>query len=178
MGFREFATSGLTILDTYRSGWGTYDDTATASTPLTIVADTPKLLTTDKLGPQTDERFLPFGVTTLFSSVNNRVQLTGLQEGEIISIRNDLVFTPGSTNTVSRIQYEFLNSVGASVFTVNKFIAFSKAASVAEQFVVSTPFFIGAAIADGEVEVSLVADSNGTCVVNGVAVFALNRPLE
>ena len=177
MGFKSYDPSSLRITDTYTHGWGNYQDAATSITPITVVGGTPELLVTDGLGALTDESYLPSQVTTFFNTSTSRVQLSGLNLGDIFSIRHDIIFTPNVSNSLLKFDFKFYNSIGTLIFSVERFVGFIKTNSIPKEFITSTPFFIGPDLLDGEVEIDLVSDTNGSLVINGVTVFSSNIPL-
>jgi len=79
-------------------GYFHYTDTATQTTPLTIVADTNKKLTNDGLGAQTNLTQAPYGVSTLFNTTTNEFDFSQLSIGDTLDLRVDLSLTTTSAN--------------------------------------------------------------------------------
>jgi len=79
-------------------GYFHYTDTATQTTPLTILPDTNKKLTNDGLGAQTNLTQAPYGVSTLFNTTTNEFDFSQLSIGDTLDLRVDLSLTTTSAN--------------------------------------------------------------------------------
>jgi len=79
-------------------GYFHYTDTATQTTPLTILPDTNKKLTNDGLGAQTNLTQAPYGISTLFNTTTNEFDFSQLSIGDTLDLRVDLLLTTTSAN--------------------------------------------------------------------------------
>lgn len=91
------AKTEIESLQTSR-GFADYDDNATVSSPLVLVAATWKKLTNDALGPYTRTNALPNGITTLWNSTNNQFNFTELPLDSMLDGRFDFIVTTSANN--------------------------------------------------------------------------------
>ena len=100
-----------------KSGWADYRDSATATTPITLNANTWTSLTCNDVGSITS--FLPLGadgeqVTRLWSSTTNRIDISQLQAGQDISVRTSFRLYPSQNN--AQVDFRILFETSGSVF--------------------------------------------------------------
>lgn len=79
-------------------GYFHYSDSATQTTPLSIVANVNKKITNDGLGAQTNLTQAPYGVSTLFNVTTNNFDFSNLSIGDTLDLRVDLSLTTTSAN--------------------------------------------------------------------------------
>lgn len=120
--------------DNFAGGLIDYNDLATASTPITVLAATPTVLTNDGAGAFTNKLYLPIGVTDIWDEVDS-FDWSELPLGSMVDIRLDLALTTASPNTTVEIDLHLGTGGGAytipfvtdadfktaSVHTVNKY---------------------------------------------------------
>jgi len=110
-----FAQKGDTgdagVSATIHDGFADYNDSSTASTPVTLVEDVWTTLPNDGLGSFTQEQ-LPPGLGTLLGS-GGSLDLTGLQVGSDLLIRPDFTVTPSSNNSSLAFRFSLGNGDGA-----------------------------------------------------------------
>ena len=88
-----------------RQGFGDYNDLATQTTPITLLAATWTTLTNDGLGPNTNTAFLPAGTTQLMDTSTGAIDCSELEEGDVVHIRNDFVVTQSANNSTLEARY-------------------------------------------------------------------------
>ncbi len=96
-------------------GVADYNDTSTATTPLTLVADTWTTLPNDGLGEFSQEN-LPSGVTTLLDDTTGSLDISELTQYSDIFVRPDFTVTPDSNN--ADLEFRFLLGTGAGQYTL------------------------------------------------------------
>lgn len=134
LGFNPGGASSLTTGDIFNGGLVDYNDLATATTPISISADTPTLLTNDGAGTFTNKTFLPSGITDIYDEVDS-FDWSELKLGDMIDIRLDLLLTTISPNTTVEVDLHLGTGGGsytipfvtdadfktAAVHTINKY---------------------------------------------------------
>ncbi|NRA49474.1 MAG: hypothetical protein HRU12_10115 [Phaeodactylibacter sp.] len=93
------------LVQTKANGFGDYNDTSTASTPITLVADTWTTLTNDGAGAFTNLAYLPDDVTHLMNTPMGTFDFSQLQLGDNVLIRNDYSVTPNTNNALLELRY-------------------------------------------------------------------------
>ena len=110
-----FAQKGDTgdagVSATVHDGFADYNDSSTASTPVTLVEDVWTTLPNDGLGSFTQEQ-LPPGLGTLLGS-GGSLDLTGMQVGSDLLIRPDFTVTPSANNSALSFRFSLGNGDGA-----------------------------------------------------------------
>jgi len=163
-------------LDQYVNAIGfiDYADSATAITPLTVVANTPLKLTNDGLGANSNYANKPYGVTDLWNTTFNEFDFTQLEVGDLVKIRFDLDVTSGGANQTAH-GYMKLGVGSPSEFQLSLGEGFAKSAG-SHDVVQMTSLYIGSEdIRDYPAEVYFLSDGGGTLVVNGWYVEAVRR---
>lgn len=85
------------IAEVRGTGWGDYEDTATAITPISITGGGGFVtLTNNALGSNTQTNYLPVGVDMLWDAANNRFSFDELRIGETFEIRIDITIQTAS----------------------------------------------------------------------------------
>jgi len=104
-------------------------DTATAITPITIIAGlVPTYLTCDALGLDTGDTFLQGGITNLWDAVTNRLDLSQLSIGDRVDVRIDVTITTAGPNT--EIELGLVGGIGGFQFSTPFYAEVVKTASV------------------------------------------------
>ena len=146
-------------------GYADYNDTLTTTTPIAVSPSTWTKLTNNKLGANTRSR-LPVGVTNLWNSANNQMDLSELPVDTMVTLRADIVVTTSSVNQVVKLR---------SVFAIGNPIQFDLEASEiafktsgVHKIVQLGSFYIGSdAVKNNPAEFQLWSDASCTVVVNG-----------
>lgn len=99
-------------------GFLDYNDASTASTPVTLAADTWTDIPNDGLGSFTNNATPPQGVTQLMDTSTGYLDFSQLKLGDSILIRNDFNVTPDTNNASLEIRY-VLGS-GANEYALTK----------------------------------------------------------
>ena len=89
-----------------RTFFADYDDSATASSPINVVAGTWTKLTCDALGSSTYTNDLPSGYS-LWDTVNNRIDISDLSQDSRVSVRYDFIVTTSINNVGIKIRFKF-----------------------------------------------------------------------
>lgn len=146
-------------------GYADYNDTLTTTTPIAVSPSTWTKLTNNKLGANTRSR-LPVGVTNLWNSTTNQMDLTELPVDAMIAFRMDLVVTTSAVNQIVKPRTSF--AIGNPVaFQLEYSENYFKTAG-AHKLVVSGSFYIGSdAVKNNPAEFQLRSDASCTVVVNG-----------
>lgn len=79
-------------------GWADYNDTATATTPISPTINTFTKLTNNGLGVQTVETHLPAGITNLWNSTTNQINLSQVPLYSMVNARYDISVTTTAAN--------------------------------------------------------------------------------
>ena len=82
------------------TGYGSYSDVATSAANISTVADVWTILTNDGNDPTTDIDFLPTGVTQLYNTALNEIDMSELSLGDMVTVRADIKVTPSQNNTI------------------------------------------------------------------------------
>lgn len=151
-------------------GWCDYDDDSTASSPLSVTADTWTDLPNDGAGVNTQLDYLPAGVTTLFNTDTGKFDFSELSIGDLVVCRVDLLVTTTTLNVETQLRWSA--GEGGSPFTV----PFSGPSNhkVAETFPIGglNFIYIGSASArDNPAALQILASANCTVQVRGFAAL-------
>ena len=92
-----------------------YNDTATATTPITLLQDTWTTLTNDGLGTSTNTSQLPSDLTSMLAP-SGGIDISMLKVGSDIMIRPDFTVTPTSNNSALYIRLSL--GAGANAYTL------------------------------------------------------------
>jgi hypothetical protein len=112
----ETRLSAMELNTDFGNGFADYNDTSTASTPVTLVENVWTTLPNDGLGSFTQEQ-LPQGLSTLLGS-GGSLDLTGLQVGSDLLIRPDFTVTPSANN--SALSFRFSLGNGDDAYTLEQ----------------------------------------------------------
>ncbi len=90
------------------SGWADYNNVGVQA----ILADAWTQVENTGAGPLTNTSFLPSGVTQLWDTGTNMLDLSGLRVGDIVQFRSDMHVTPTVNNSYFHIRLWFLGDGG------------------------------------------------------------------
>ncbi len=109
----SFADAGLL------GGFMDYNDSSTASTAVSLTADTWTTIPNDGLGGFTNKAYKPDGsVVELMDTATGAIDPTGLHLGDTLLIRNDFTVTPSTNNASLEFRYQL--GTGAGSYTLGK----------------------------------------------------------
>lgn len=80
------------------TGWADYNDTATATTPISPTINVFTKLTNNGLGANTSTTHLPAGITSVWNATNGQIDLSQLPLYSMINARYDLSITTTAAN--------------------------------------------------------------------------------
>lgn len=109
------ATNGISST---QSGFINYNDTATTATPITLTGGVWTTITNDGLGALTNKTYAPTDVTELYNTSTDEIDLSELDEGDTLFIRNDFTVTPNTNNALLQFRYQL--AIGAFDYTLEK----------------------------------------------------------
>lgn len=98
------------------NGFIDYNDAATAITPIELAEDEWGTLTNDGQGVNTRYTYAPDGVNELFDTDNGHIDLSELELGDVVLIRNDFEITPTVNN--SSLDFRYLLGDGYGQFSL------------------------------------------------------------
>ncbi|MGI4991021.1 hypothetical protein ACRXCV_00195 (plasmid) [Halobacteriovorax sp. GFR7] len=84
--------------DIFHGGFVDYNDLATATTPLNVLASTETVLPNDAGGAFTNTGYLPQGMTGVWDNINDQFDWQELKLGDMVDIRFDIVVTTTQPN--------------------------------------------------------------------------------
>lgn len=148
------------------AGWADYNDTATTLAPIACPAGVWTQLTNDGLGVVTNTSFLPPGVTQLWNTTTNEIDMSDLAVGDCVSLRIDLYVTPAMNNTGISWRVYF-NAFGG--FDLPAYLtAVNMGAGIEYHYTMSTIFYIGSTdVLTGGAEIQLQCTNDSTVRVQG-----------
>ena len=101
-------------------GFMDYNDATTATTPITLTADTWTDITNDGAGAFTNKTYAPYGVTELLDTSTGYLDFSELPLGAVAYIRKDFTITPNTNNT--GVQFRYVLGTGAGEYTLETMI--------------------------------------------------------
>lgn len=155
-------------------GFADYNDTATASTPVALVADTWTTLPNDGLGPFTQEQ-LPNGMTTMLGA-GGAIDLTGLTQFSDVFVRPDYTVTPSSNN--ASLDFRFSLGSGADAYTLPTSLGrLDRGAGVSYRHsLVALYIYAGDSnTIDNPVQLQIRLSAAGTVVNSGMAIKVFKK---
>jgi len=158
-------------------GFFDYADLATQTTPLSFVTNVPKKLTNDGLGATTNKNFPPYGVTSVWNTVDNSCNFSQLSNGDWVIIRFDVEITTTSSN--QEVKSFVKLGVGTSKqYDLQVYSEVIKT-SGAHKKVFEIPTYIGYdEIRTSPTDIYILSDGNGTIKVNGWAFFITRKSIN
>jgi hypothetical protein len=152
----------ITELIQKTGGWADYNNSIT--TKQTITAGSWQQLTNDGEGALTEETFMPYYTSSMFS--DNAVDLSDIPTGTVLTLRNDITLNITSNNTDVLFRVKFKNSQGVEIYThLYDFRVFKSTGELSG--VNFYEFYVGKDILNGSVELEIYADHNIEALWNG-----------
>lgn len=165
--------------ETYLNAVGSfhYSDLATQTTPLSLVANTPKKLENDTLGAYTVVTNAPFGVSSVWNPVTDQLDFTQMSLGDVLTLRVDAAITTSSANQTLKC-YAKLGVGSPSEFDL--LLAQGQVKTAGEYpFVAEVSFDLAYQdIVDSPAEIYIVSDGNGTIKINGWYISILRKNIN
>jgi hypothetical protein len=147
-------------------GWADYSNSSTRE----ISPDEPSAwltLTNDGEGAQTNDDFIPYYLTSLWS--DNKVQLRDIQLGTIITLRFDIKLNITRNNTDVLFRIVFKDSEGTEVYThLFDYRSFKSTGTLSG--VNFYEFYVGESILNGTAEIQIQADHDISALLNGILI--------
>jgi hypothetical protein len=104
----EVINEGGGAVDSLFGGWANYQDLATQTTLFDVTGGAPSVkIPNDGAGAFTFEDFLPVGVSQLYNTTTEQIDLTGLKVGDMFGLRFDLEVTTSSNSQEVEISAVF-----------------------------------------------------------------------
>lgn len=147
-------------------GYADYQDTLTTTTPISPTINTFTKLTNNALGSQTNTTHLPDGITTLWNTSNNQIDLSQIPLYSMVNARYDIQVTTTAANQAVFLSV-FLGIGSPSAYESPKLYQQFKTAGT-YPMTIFTGSYIGATdIKNYPAEVRLKSDAACTVRVNG-----------
>lgn len=155
-------------------GWADYNDTLTATTPISPTINTFTKLTNNGLGSSTNTSQLPTGITSLWNSVTNQIDLSQLAIYSMLNVRYDLSITTTAVNQ-SVFLSVFLGIGSPSAYESPKDYKQFKSAGTYPITVWSGSYIGSTDIKNYPAEIRIKSDAACTVRVNGWYFQAFNH---
>lgn len=170
-------SGGSTAQNSVRMGWQDFNDTATASTPITLSsAGTFFNMTNNGLGANTNLAYKIPGNRDIWNTGINRFDFTDLALGDTVLMRIDLEFTTNGTNheIVARIR---LAEGHASQYNLNMFRRNYKSAGTYRETFLFWVYMGDSPTRDNPAVIQVSSDTGttNTVRVHGWAVQSMTR---
>ncbi len=158
-------------------GFIDYNDTATSVTPLVLPDGVWVQLTNDGLGPFSNSRYCPHGISQLMYTPSGELDLRELGYGDCIWIRNDYAVTPDVD--LATLQLRYILGAGANQYTLEKSVAtLARGAGVVYRQTAETDFIYAGErnTKQNPIKIELkLTGADGTCVNYGSVIEVLKR---
>lgn len=166
----EIKTSVNALYDTL-GGFAFYEDAATSSTPIAIVAETWTELTNDKAGEGTLTTYKPSYVSgDLWDSATNTIDLDEVPNGKVVIVRTDFECTPSSSNQHIDGRLYF-----PDIAKELHFLHADMGSQHAEHhFVHTSMFYVDSNIQTSDVKIQVQCSGAGSVKVNGFVITVLS----
>jgi hypothetical protein len=160
--------------DGCRTGVIDYQDTATQTTPISLPATGEfQNLTNDGLG-SFSVNFAPQGVTDVWDTTNNELDLSELRVGDFINIRIDLFVNPAANTEVNTDLLFFANDPSPVSVLFTK--TFFKSGAADQKLLVFSGFYVGSEdVRTKPIKIRAAADNATEVKVNGWAIQIFTR---
>lgn len=164
----NFAEAKLEIeaLQTAR-GFADYDDNATVTAPLALVAGVWKKMTNDTLGVNTRTNALPAGITSVWNATNNQFVFTEIPLDSTLDGRFDFIVTTNANNlTIDLSAFVGIGSPSAYEFPLLTSTYFPTAGTY--KLTAHSAMYMGSTdIKNYPAEIRMKCSGAGSVVVNG-----------
>lgn len=157
----------LIVNGTIKTGFLNYNDSATATTPISITGGGGfTTLTNDALGSLTNTSYPPTGITNIWDSVTNSFDFSELSFGDMVEIRFDAELTTTVVNT--EIIVELFLGTGVGSYTIPFITANNyKTAGTYKLNRYNGIYIVDSNTRDNPAYFKLSSDQNCTVKVNG-----------
>jgi len=155
-------------------GWADYNDTLTATTPISPTVNVFTKLTNNGLGANTNVSQLPTGVTSLWNPVTNQINLSQMAIYAMVNARYDLTITTTAANQEFFLSI-FLGIGSPSEFESPRLYTQFKSAGTYPITVWSGSYIGSANVKDYPGEIRVKSSSACTIRVNGWYFQAFNH---
>lgn len=148
-------------------GYFDYNDLATQSSPLALVANVYKKLTNDALGPNTTILGAPAGVTSIWTGgATNQFNWAQLRRHDMVDLRIDLTFISTMANQTCEVAMDLAIGSGGPYTLTFLYNEFKSAGTY--PIVLSTGVYMGDLnTLNFPAELKVRSDASGTLKVNG-----------
>lgn len=102
------------------TGFADYNDLATASSPVSLSANTWTDIPNDGAGAFTNLNFLPTGVTSVLDTSTGYLDLSQLSLGDSVIIRNDFTVIPNGNR--ANLEFRYKLGSGSGLYTLDYFV--------------------------------------------------------
>lgn len=155
-------------------GWADYNDTLTATTPISPTINTFTKLTNNALGANTNVIQLPTGVTSLWNAATNQIDLSQMAINSMVNARYDITITTTAANQAVFMSV-FLGVGSPSAFESPKFYQSFKTAGTYPITIWSGSYIGSADIKNYPGEIKIKSDAACAVKVNGWYFQAFNH---
>jgi hypothetical protein len=153
-----------------------YNDAATSTTPISLSANVWTDLTNDGAGPYSNTTYLPSSITQLLDTSTGYLDLSQLELGDSVIIRNDFIVTPNGNRANLNFRYSLGTGLGS--YTLDYFVGrLDSGAGIPYRFNLYTHYIY---LGDDNtrlnpIKLQLNLSKNGSVVNNGSAIQVLKR---
>ena len=155
-------------------GWADYNDTLTATTPISPTINVFTKLTNNGLGSNTNTSQLPTGITSLWNAVTNQIDLSQMAINSMVNARYDISITTTAANQ-SVFLSVFLGIGSPSAYESPKDYKQFKTAGTYHITVWSGSYIGSSDIKNFPAEIRIKSDAACTVKVNGWYFQAFNH---
>ena len=158
---------GSAAADNLTGGWANYQDLATQTILFDVVGDAPAVkLPNDGLGSFTFETYLPIAVDSLYNKTNQQIDLTGLNVGDMFTMRFDLEVTTSANS--QEVEISAIFAIGSPSAFTSVIAQGSKKLAGSVRFFREVSFAaFNADFKDFPAELMISSDGDCTVKVNG-----------
>lgn len=153
-----------------------YNDTATASSPINVAADTWTTITNNGAGAFTNLAFLPNDVTRLLDTTTGEIDPSDLNLGSSLLIRNDFTVTPQTNN--STLDFRYTLGTGGGAYTLELALGrLDRGAGVGYRFSMRVDkIYMGDTnTRDNPIGLQVKCSTGATLVNAGIAITVVNN---
>lgn len=163
--------------ETRRDGFMDYNDTATATTPITLVDNVWTPLTNDGLGAFSNDTYKPAGVAQLLDTVTGAFDFSELSLGDSVLIRNDFVVTQSQNNSLLSMRYTLGTGAGAYSLETVLLTKFDGSAGSVHRLALGADYlYMGDTnTRDNPVTLEVKLENGGSVINNGSVIQVLKR---
>ena len=147
-------------------GYADYQDTLTTTTPISPTIGTFTKLTNNGAGSQTNTSHLPDGITSLWNTSTNQIDLTQVPLYSMVNARYDIQVTTTGANQAVYLSV-FLGVGSPSVYEAPKLYQQFKSAGVYPMTIFTGSYIGSTDIKNFPAEIKIKSDAACTVRVNG-----------